>query len=72
MPRLTGKNFSAFEEMHRLFDEESADLQRAIDVLVEVWKDTKDPRIEEFFRSMGGLMINGKFMFNKNSEEGSR
>ena len=56
-------DFQRFKEMKRLFDEATEALSECETLLREIWRETKDTRIEALFRKAGGLMIDGKYMF---------
>ena len=53
-----------FDKMLRLFEESEADLRDYENLMEELWRETKDPRIEALWRKGGGIMIDEKFMFH--------
>jgi len=52
-----------FAEMKKLWEEAEADNQAKHELLVELWKETKDKRIEKLFASLGGCYVDGVYMF---------
>jgi hypothetical protein len=57
-----------FKEMMRLFDEASAANAECEVLLIDLWRTTKDARIEALFRDRGGCMIDGVFMFSEDNK----
>lgn len=62
-PTPINDSYRLFSQMRELFEETNVDFLEAEDLLVEIWKESKDPRIEAFFSERGGIMIDGVFMF---------
>lgn len=52
------------KEMSQLHEAAEKDLDKANDLLIDIWKETKDQKIESYFREVcHGIIIDGVFMF---------
>lgn len=55
---------TAYMQHKKLWEEAEADNKKAQSILINLWeKGNHDPEIEDYFRSLGGIYLNGKFCF---------
>lgn len=52
-----------FNEMKQLYEETERDLIQCHQLLIDLWKETGDPRIKQFFQDQGGIYFDGKMQF---------